>query len=239
MQNSTLSHELEREIAHISQQIKSRERVRDHGEVFTNEREVKHMVALLGDEAERIEARILEPACGTGNFFIELLERKLATVEKHAQGNPEKYALYALIALGALYGIDIQKDNIEECHTRLKKILLEHYKRQNFHEVNFKNYLIISTYILEKNIIWGDTLKMCRLPNHHDLITFSEWRVENKKIKRKIFKYKEKEGQEDLFNTTPKEYDLSSEPILIKEFPALSLDEMAEFILKEKSLNHV
>ncbi len=43
------------------EQTKSKERVRDHGEVFTAEREVKAMCDLVKDETERIDSRFLEP----------------------------------------------------------------------------------------------------------------------------------------------------------------------------------
>ena len=61
----------------VQQQIKSRQRVTEHGEVFTAEREVKAMCDLVKQETERIDSRFLEPACGTGNFLTEILARKL------------------------------------------------------------------------------------------------------------------------------------------------------------------
>ena len=68
-------------------QTKSKKRVRDHGEVFTAEREVKAMCDLVKDETERIDSRFLEPACGNGNFLAEILTRKLATVKKLYKSN--------------------------------------------------------------------------------------------------------------------------------------------------------
>ncbi len=41
-------------------QVKSRQRVADHGEVFTAEREVKAMCDLVRSETERIDSRFLE-----------------------------------------------------------------------------------------------------------------------------------------------------------------------------------
>ena len=58
-------------------QIKSKKRVADHGEVFTNEREVKAMCDLVDNETQRIDSRFLEPACGDGNFLAEILNRKI------------------------------------------------------------------------------------------------------------------------------------------------------------------
>jgi len=64
----------------MAPQVKSRQRVQDHGEVFTNEREVNAMLDMVKQETERIESRFLEPACGDGNFLAEVLRRKLAVV---------------------------------------------------------------------------------------------------------------------------------------------------------------
>lgn len=72
-------------------QIKSKNRVRKHGEVFTAEREVKAMCDLVKDETERIDSRFLEPACGDGNFLAEILTRKLAVVRKKYGKSPLDY----------------------------------------------------------------------------------------------------------------------------------------------------
>ena len=68
--------------ANVAQQVKSKERVADHGEVFTNEREVNAMLDMVKQETERIDSRFLEPACGDGNFLAEILRRKLAIVKQ-------------------------------------------------------------------------------------------------------------------------------------------------------------
>lgn len=64
-------------------QVKSKQRVADHGEVFTNPREVNAMLDMVKQETERIDSRFLEPACGNGNFLAEVLRRKLAVVAGH------------------------------------------------------------------------------------------------------------------------------------------------------------
>jgi hypothetical protein len=61
--------------------VKSKQRVTDHGEVFTPAWMVEAMLALVKEETERIDARFLEPACGSGNFIGRILQRKLAAVE--------------------------------------------------------------------------------------------------------------------------------------------------------------
>ena len=62
--------------------IKSKERIADFGEVFTPEKEVNAMLDLVENEIERIDSRFLEPACGDGNFLIQILRRKIYVVEK-------------------------------------------------------------------------------------------------------------------------------------------------------------
>ena len=88
-------------------QVKSRQRVTDHGEVFTAQREVNAMLDLVKQETERIDSRFLEPACGTGNFLVEILKRKLAVVEQRYAKSQIEYERYAILALSSIYGVDI------------------------------------------------------------------------------------------------------------------------------------
>ena len=103
----------------MTKSIKSRQRVSDFGEVFTSEREVKAMCDLAKDETYRIDSKVLEPACGDGNFLAEILNRKLSTVESRYSKNKQDAEMYSVIAVTSLYGIDIQEDNAEECRERL------------------------------------------------------------------------------------------------------------------------
>ena len=91
----------------IGQQVVSKQRVADHGEVYTNPREVNAMLDLVKQETARIESRFLEPACGTGNFLVEILNRKLSVVaERYARSRLE-YERYAVLAISSIYGVDI------------------------------------------------------------------------------------------------------------------------------------
>ena len=100
-------------------QTKSKQRVTDHGEVFTAEREVKAMCDLVKRETERIESRFLEPACGNGNFLAEVLSRKLAVVKSRYGKNPPDYEKYSVIAVTSIYGVELLPDNAAECRARL------------------------------------------------------------------------------------------------------------------------
>ena len=109
-------------------QIKSKDRVANHGEVFTNIREVNAMLDLVKDETHRIDSRFLEPACGTGNFLIEVLRRKLEVVESRYKKSKIEFERYSILALSSIYGIDILEDNLKECKTRLYELFLNCYK---------------------------------------------------------------------------------------------------------------
>ena len=170
----------------LMRQVKSKKRVAEHGEVFTSEREVNAMLDLVKDETERIESRFLEPACGDGNFLIEILRRKLKVVEFIYSKNQLDYERYAIIAITSIYGIEIQKDNVEECRDRLYTFFIAQYK--NLYPKSFKEeFLRCAKYILKSNILHGDALNL-KNPDTHEPIVFSEWSaVNSSKIKRRDY----------------------------------------------------
>lgn len=131
-----------------SKQIKSKERVNKFAEVFTAEREVKAMCNLIPSEVwEDIDSRFLEPACGNGNFLVEILERKLSRCESAEQG---------LQALRSIYGIDIQQDNVEESKQRLFDMFVKQFPKAPAITA------IVAAQILESNIICGDSLEIMK-----------------------------------------------------------------------------
>ena len=131
-----------------SKQIKSKERVNKFAEVFTAEREVKAMCDLIpSDVWEDIDSRFLEPACGNGNFLVEIFERKLSRCESAEQG---------LNALRSIYGIDIQQDNVEESKQRLFDMFVKYFPKASAITA------IIAAQILENNIICGDSLEIMK-----------------------------------------------------------------------------
>ena len=113
--------------ANTDKQIKSKQRVAAHGEVFTAEREVNAMLDLVKQETERIDSRFLEPACGNGNFLAEIIRKKLQIVTHHYQTSQAEWELYALLAVSSIYGIDILQDNVAECRERLFEIINTKY----------------------------------------------------------------------------------------------------------------
>src|SRR5260370_38342380 len=95
-------------------QIKSKKRVADHGEVFTPLWMVEAMLDLVKGETERVDSRFLESACGSGNFLVRVLQRKLTTVElKFGKSDFEKKH-YSLLSLMCIYGIELFADNIAQ-----------------------------------------------------------------------------------------------------------------------------
>ena len=169
-----------------SSQVKSKKRVTDHGEVFTNKREVNAMLDLVKQETERIDSRFLEPACGSGNFLTEVLRRKLDIVRSKYGKSQTDYERYAIIAVSSIYGIDILEDNIEECKENLGKIFTEEYAKNKYKEINPK-VLETGSYILNKNMILGDALTLMTVDGKKPII-FSEWSAVNGNlIKRRDF----------------------------------------------------
>jgi hypothetical protein len=202
-------------------QIKSKDRVANHGEVFTNIREVNAMLDLVKDETHRIDSRFLEPACGTGNFLIEVLRRKLEVVESRYKKSKIEFERYSILALSSIYGIDILEDNLKECKTRLYELFLNFYKSIFKKDIDDR-CLKSAKFILDKNIIWGDALTLLRVDGSNLPIVFSEWSAVNGSfLKRRDFTLNEL-----LRNSTSGDLGLFSDlgdeafiPTPIKEYP--------------------
>jgi len=173
----------------MSKQVKCKTRVADHGEVFTHEREVNAMLDLVKHEAERIESRFLEPACGSGNFLVEVLHRKLEVVKNRYKKSQLDYERYAVMAVSSIYGIDLLEDNIEECRCRLYDLFDEQYTKL-FKDRCQEACRQSIFYILEHNIIKGDALTFKRVDKEDASIIFSEWSpVNSVMIKRRDYSF--------------------------------------------------
>ena len=183
----------------MDKQIKSKQRVADHGEVFTNEREVNAMLDLVKQETERIESRFLEPACGEGAFLKEILRRKLEVVKNRYKKSPYDYERYAILALTSIYGVDIMEDNAEICRQNLFEIWNEEYTQYAKEQAN-DQCREVAKFILQKNILCGDALTMLR--NDGTPITFAEWSlVTGDSVKRRDYRLNELlDGHEQQIN---------------------------------------
>lgn len=165
------------------QLIFSKKRVADHGEVFTPGWLVEAMLDLVKDETERIDSRFLEPACGSGNFLIKVLQRKLAAVQlKYGRSDFDKKH-YALLGLMCIYGIELLPDNIAKCRANLLEVMVD------FMGVPATDDLVKAAFfVLEHNIVHGDALSM-RLEGG-EAITFAEWGYLGKgKFQRRDFRF--------------------------------------------------
>ena len=135
--------------------IKSKKRVADHGEVFTPRWLVEKMLDLVKGETERIDARFLEPACGSGNFLVPVLQRKLAAVEaKFGKSDFEKRH-YALLALMCCYGIELLADNISECRVNMLEVFAEYLNLDESDELCRAAFFVLSL-----NLVHGDAMTM-------------------------------------------------------------------------------
>ena len=143
----------------MTKQIKSKERVADHGEVFTAEREVNAMLDLVKQETERIDSRFLEPACGDGNFLAEILRRKLEIVKKKYKRSKLDYEKNSVLAVASIYGVDILIDNVETCRERMFQIWDKEYKINCKKECNEDTRNSVR-FILKKNIVLGNALTL-------------------------------------------------------------------------------
>ena len=148
--------------------IKSKRRVADHGEVFTPPWLVEKMLDLVRGETERVDSRFLEPACGSGNFLVPVLQRKLAAVEAKFGRTDFERRHYALLAVMCTYGIELLADNIIECRANMLEVFADYLKLDETDEVYLAAY-----YVVSQNLVHGDALTM----RTHDgqAITFAEW----------------------------------------------------------------
>ncbi|SDF24213.1 N-6 DNA methylase [Terriglobus roseus] len=163
--------------------IKSKKRVADHGEVFTPDWLVENMLDLVKGETERIDSRFLEPACGSGNFLVPVLKRKLAAVQQKFGGAEFERQHYAVLALMCTYGIELLTDNIAECRANMLEVFADYLDLadtdESFHA---------ASYVLSQNLVHGDALTM--LMHDGQPITFAEWGYIGKgKFQRRDFRF--------------------------------------------------
>ena len=179
-------------------QVVSKQRVADHGEVYTAKREVNAMLDLVKEETERIDSRFLEPACGTGNFLVEILNRKMEAVRRKHAKNRFEYDLTSAQAVSSMYGVELLPDNVEICRNRLLDQYLDTYRQHHSADASPELERCIR-FLLKKNILCGDALTMLTEPPQSGEvggglpITFCEWTFigMDGKVKRRDFELAE------------------------------------------------
>lgn len=206
--------------------IRSKQRVKDHGEVFTQEKEVSAMLDLVKNETERIDSRFLEPACGSGNFLAPILKKKLGVVKERYASSQIEFERMAFLGISSIYGVELLQDNIEICVERLYNIFNEVYT--DLYKDKCKEDLRKSIlFVLKRNILQGDALTL-KKTDGNGYITFSEWSLVNgSSVKRRDFEYRE---LADFDPNRPTLFSLREisdtgeavfSPMPIKEFPLM------------------
>ena len=220
--------------SNLIKQIRSKERVANHGEVFTSIREVNNMLDMVKTETYRIDSRFLEPACGSGMFLIEVLKRKLDEVVRNYKSSKNEFKKYMCLAISSIYGVEILKDNVLECRKNLLDVSMEYYETVFNESIDEKVFNVID-YLLSRNIIHGNALTLMTVDDSPKPIVFSEWsKVNSTKFKRRDYTLSE------LLNNSPIEgrnlfSDLDEEifiPKPILEYPVCHYLEIGDANVK-------
>ncbi len=203
--------------------IKSRQRVADHGEVFTPPWLVDAMLDLVKGETERIDSRFLEPACGSGNFLVPVLQRKLAAVQIKFGKSEHERRHFALLALMCCYGIELLQDNISECRANMLEVLSGYLRLEESADLYGA-----ASYVLSQNLVHGDALTMRTSENQ--AISFAEWGYLGKgKFQRRDFRL-DALAQSSAFSQEGTLFaDLARHDIFvpIKTYPPMTVSELA------------
>ena len=212
--------------------VKSKQRVADHGEVFTPPWMVEAMLDLVKDETERIDSRFLEPACGSGNFIVQILRRKLAAAELKYGASDFERQHYALLGLMCIYGIELLADNIAECRANVLHVFAQ---TLNLDETS--DLYRAATHVLSTNLVHGDALTMCTISDMGDQpvkdgppITFAEWGYLGKgKYQRRDFRFDVLTGSSKYSEEGSLFADLGKHEIFtpVKSYPPMTVRELA------------
>ena len=213
--------------------IKSKKRVREHGEVFTPDHIVEEMLDLVKQETENIESRFLEPACGDGNFLSKILERKLTVVEQKYKKSQFDFERYGFLITSSIYGIDLLDDNVVKARRRLYNIVRERYKKLYPKNVK-RNFLASIKFVLKKNIVQGNAYSFKNKKGQP--IQFSQWTaINNVKVKRQDFQF------ENLVEFEPDKLPIGKQvvtdengkpiylPKLTKEYPPVNFLNLKDY----------
>lgn len=211
--------------------VKSKQRVADHGEVFTPVWLVEAMLDLVKDESECIGSRFLEPACGSGNFLVAILKRKLAAVEcKYGKSAFERQH-YALLGLMCMYGVELLADNMAECRTNLLEIFADYLDLKPADDPYHA-----AQHVLRHNLVLGDALTMKTLDGKP--IIFPEWGYLGRgRFQRRDFRMDVLAGaaafsaEDSLFSDVGKQELFQP----VKSYPPMSMAQLAALVQEEET----
>jgi hypothetical protein len=201
--------------------VKSKKRVADHGEVFTPAWLVENMLNLVKAESERIDSRFLEPACGSGNFLVPVLRRKLASVHAKYGASEFERRHHALLGLMCIYGVELLRDNAVECRAKLLATFTAFVGADAGDE-----WRLAAAVVLAANIVQGDALNMTAATGEH--ITMPEWGYLGRgKFQRRDFRYDSLTQRSSIAGTlfeTMEEHDVF---VPVATYPPMTVSEIA------------
>jgi len=215
-------------------QVKSKERVQKHGEVFTPVWVVKDMLNLLPKDCWKTEITFLEPAYGEGAFLIEIYKRKLQSIKIKLQ---DEWEWQVAIATSSIYGIELLEDNTNLCKQYLMRVFKTFYNK-HFPDTQDEDYTKTIEFIVNRNIIQGNALtyRKCKLNCGNecktcDPIIFSEWTpFEKCQFRRKDYTYEyiiNADKNRQKYADTLFEVEFSKEELgLIKEYKPVNFKEI-------------
>ena len=205
--------------------MRSSERARDLGEVFTPEGTVNEMLDLLQDI--NYASKFLEPGCGSGNFLVEILSRKIETVSRLPEvatslksGRLSEFEFKCIVALASIYGVDIDPINVEESRERLRQVFIDKYKTLTKRDIpGYLNEAV--NYVLRMNILLGDLINAA---NKVEVIEYSE--LPNQRIKQRVFRFSDLIFPEDeVFEDNDMLF--GHVPVSLRDLPLMNYAELA------------
>jgi hypothetical protein len=200
--------------------VRSKRRVADHGEVFTPDWMVQDMLDLVATETARIDSRVLEPACGSGNFLVEALRRKLVSVESRHGSSDFERRHFALLALMSLYGIELLSDNTIECRENLLTHFMGYLQADD--SGSWRN---AATAVLRVNVVQGDALTL-RATDGEPLM-FAEWAYLGKGLyQRRDFHFDNLTQRASYQGSLWDHFDEQEIFAPVREYPSMSVEEL-------------
>lgn len=201
--------------------VKSRQRVSDHGEVFTPRWLVDDMLDLVADETHRIDSRFLEPACGSGNFLVPILERKLAVARSRYGRSEFEHRHYALLGLMCIYGIELLPDNAAECRANLLEAFVKALRLPSGDV-----FAQAAERVLAVNIVQGDALEM--ETSSGEPIVFPEWGYLGMgKFQRRDFRFDSLTQRSSFQDTLFDQFEDHEIFVPVKTYPPMTPQEIA------------
>lgn len=142
------------------QVVKSRNRVKSYGEVFTPRHMVDKMLDLVREELETgpdfVDKTFLEPAAGDGNFLLAILQRKLGAIEQRVE--PALWPRESLFALASIYGIELLEDNHADAKVAMLDEFIAFHRRHGTPCSTRTNLHRAAVFLIDTNIVRGNTL---------------------------------------------------------------------------------